>query len=353
MSENKDDGLIKHDMEDKRKVERVTAEDMKRKYEKNAARRKTERVERAARRAPAAQLGRVAVTAVAGVVGLGLLALGPLTSAGYEEDLSANAATIAELKQDISDLGNQAETMAEPEVVSNSLDSAVARAREVADLQNAYIDLGDTSGDEVKLAEYGRMTDDGKRFFTNGAISGGQFLPHGKWYTANEPGINSDNKPAWVPMPPGTWRWDAVPLLEVDDDGKIPALWEARMIGGETDGALLATVTGTYDPARNLFSGMKLMLTPDGHARVGATTSPDAYGANPDLAPPPEARELMDQARKAAEAAAKDEESKRKEEAKARQREELSGEQEPPAPAPEPAPGGEPAPAPAQPEPAN
>lgn len=333
MSNEEDKAMVSGGGEQKKqRTQTVSGEELKRKLEQTKKRRREEQAEKAAQRAPRSSLLRMGATAVAVTVGLGLLGVTMGTAGSHEDAVMENSDRITQLKESLGEEKKTADSAPDPEVMQAAMTSAANRGRELADVQNALADMGDMTTDEAKLAEYGRRTDDNKRFFTQGAVSRGDFLPHGMWYQPNEPGINSDNRPAWVPVAPDSWEWTFVPTWEVGTDGVVPVIWEARFTGGESNGQLLAWVVGKYDSRRELFSEMRLGHTPEGFERIGATTSPEAFGAHRDeLIAPPEQSEIIDSARAAVEA----EDKQREGEERDRRREELrnnaTGEGQPPA----------------------
>ena len=302
-------------------VETISKEEMKARFEQARARRAADRADRAARRAPQASLVRMGATALAATIGVGLLAVVAGTSGGHEDKVAENSARIVELRENLASEQTQADNLPDAEVLKSAMAAAADKGRAVMDSQLAMVGLGDMQvTDDDKLEEYGRMTDDAKRFYTQGAVSQGDFLPHGKWYQPHKPGVNEDGRPAWVPLAPEEWTWHLVPTWEVNPDGTVPVIWEARLVGGERDGALMAWVIGSYDSRRGLFSDMRLGHTPEGYERIGATTSPEIFGAHADdLMPVPEESEIIAEARAAVEA----ENARREEEERQRQREEF------------------------------
>lgn len=237
-----------------------------------------------ARRAPAVGLVRMVstVAAVAVVIGVGGWMLG--TGSGHEDNVNANNDRIAELNGELNEVSNEQANVPEPEVLSQSITEANERARGLLDIQNRMIDRG-LNNDEPNLVAYAELVEDSRGFMTQSSLSGGDFLPHGRWFMAHEvrdvPG--RDGKREWAPLSQERWEWHLRPATDVADDGEVPVIWEARLKGGERDGALLVTVRGDYDPGRSLFHGFTKVHTKLGADFRGATTAEAGTGTGADL----------------------------------------------------------------------
>lgn len=253
------------------------------------------RVENARRWAPKASVLRYATVITCAVASLGMIVYFTGTSSAHEDSLRWNLTEIRELEKALVDSEAGFKTIPQAEELRPAFSSAGAAAEELAALQNTMADLNyevkDRSG---VLAEYGSMVDEAKRFFTTGSLNGGSFLPHGQWYQPHEPGKNEKGQAAWVRMSGDSWQWQAIPTKSADASGNITALWEARFVGGEDDGMLLAWVQGKYDPRRGQFFDMTRGLTVEGNNRLGATTSPPEGSGEESLVPAPSEKELID-----------------------------------------------------------
>ncbi|OUS97224.1 hypothetical protein [Rhodococcus sp. NCIMB 12038] len=255
------------------------------------------RVDNARRRAPKASVVRYSAVIISAVASLGMIVYFTGTSSAHENAMRANLSEIRELEKALADSEAGAKNVPEVEQLRPAFSSATAKAEDLAALQNGMAGLNyevrDRSG---VLAEYGGMVDEAKKFFTTGSLSGGAFLPHGQWYQPHEPGKNEKGQAAWIRVPGSSWGWQAIPTKSVDSSGNITTLWEARFIGGENDGMLLAWVSGKYDPQRGEFFDMKRGLTVEGNDRLGATTSPPEGSSEKTLVPAPNEKELIDDA---------------------------------------------------------
>ena len=262
---------------------------------KEASRRS--QVDNARRRAPKASVVRFAAVVLFAVASLGMVVYFTGTSSAHENAVRSNLSEIKELERALAESEASAENVPEAEQLRPAFSSAAAKAEDLAALQNRMAGLNfevrDRSG---VLTEYGGMVDEAKKFFTTGSLSGGAFLPHGQWYQPHEPGKNEKGQAAWIRMPGESWGWQAIPTKSVDSAGSITALWEARFIGGENDGMLLAWVVGKYDPRRGEFFDMKRGRTVEGNDRLGATTSPPEGNSEQTLVPAPNEKELIDDA---------------------------------------------------------
>lgn len=255
------------------------------------------RIDNARRRAPKASVARYAAVVIFAVASLGMVVYFTGTGSAHESAVRSNLSEIRELEKALAESEVSAQTVPDAEQLRPAFSSAAAKAEDLAALQNRMAGLNfevkDRSG---ALAEYGGMVDEAKKFFTTGSLSGGAFLPHGQWYQPHEPGKNEKGQAAWIRVPGSSWGWQAIPTKSVDSSGNITALWEARFIGGENDGMLLAWVAGKYDPRRGEFFDMKRGLTVEGNDRLGATTSPPEGSSEQNLVPAPNEKELIDDA---------------------------------------------------------
>lgn len=285
----------------------LTKAELRERTEKIQADNKRKKFEARARRAPVIGLVRMGVTVVgiAVVIGVGGWMLG--TGSGHEDQVNANNDRISELRDGLSQVTNQAENIPEPEVLEQSIVEANNRGRGLLDIQNRMIDRAGDNSDK-SLEQYGRLVEEARTFMTKGSTSGGDFLPHGRWYQAYEVRDvkgGRDGEKEWMPLPRSDWEWSMRPATDVSNDGEVPVLWEARFVGGERDGALLAWVKGMYDPGRGLFHGFELGHTTAGKERQGATTAElgAAGGEVPedakDITPPPDENQLINDAIKA------------------------------------------------------
>lgn len=255
------------------------------------------RIDNARRRAPKASVARYTAVVIFAVASLGMVVYFTGTSSAHESAVRSNLSEIGELEKALAESEVSAKSVPEPEQLRPAFSSAAAKAEDLAALQNRMAGLNfevrDRSG---VLAEYGDMVDEAKKFFTTGSLSGGAFLPHGQWYQPHEPGKNEKGQSAWIRVPGKSWGWQAIPTKSVDSSGNITAIWEARFIGGENDGMLLAWVSGKYDPRRGEFFDMKRGITVEGNDRLGATTSPPEGSSEKNLVPAPNEKELIDDA---------------------------------------------------------
>lgn len=255
------------------------------------------RIDNARRRAPTASLVRYAFVVIFAVASLGMVVYFTGTSSSHESAVRSNLSEIRELEKALAEAEVSANDIPDAEQLQPAFSSAATKSEDLAALQNEMAGLDFDVRDRNKiLGEYGGMVDEAKKFFTTGSLSGGAFLPHGQWYQPHEPGKNDKGQAAWVRMPGKSWEWQAIPTKSVDSSGNITAVWEARFVGGENDGMLLAWVTGKYDPQRGEFFDMKRGLTAEGNARLGATTSPPEGSSEKSLVVAPNERELIDDA---------------------------------------------------------
>lgn len=255
------------------------------------------RIDNARRRAPKASVLRYAAVVLFAVASLGMIVYFTGTSSAHESAVRSNLSEIKELEKALAESEANAKNVPDSEQLRPAFSAAAAKAEDLSELQNRMAGLNfevrDRSG---VLAEYGGMVDEAKKFFTTGTLSGGAFLPHGQWYQPHEPGKNEKGQAAWIRVSGKDWGWQAIPTKTVDSAGNITAIWEARFIGGENDGMLLAWVAGKYDPQRGEFFDMKRGRTVEGNDRLGATTSPPEGSSEKTLVPAPNEKELIDSA---------------------------------------------------------
>ncbi|PZU04645.1 MAG: hypothetical protein DI630_00585 [Gordonia sp. (in: high G+C Gram-positive bacteria)] len=255
------------------------------------------RIDNARRRAPKASVLRYAAVVILAVASLGMIVYFTGTSSAHESAVRSNLSEIRELEKALAEAEVGAKDIPDAEQLAPAFSAAAAKADDVAALQNEMAALDFEVKDRSNvLGQYGSVVDEAKKFFTTGSLSGGAFLPHGQWYQPHEPGKNDKGQAAWIRVPGKSWEWTAIPTKSVDSSGNITALWEARFVGGENDGMLLAWVAGKYDPQRSEFFEMKRGLTVEGNARLGATTSPPEGSTEKSLVPAPNEKELIDEA---------------------------------------------------------
>lgn len=222
--------------------------------------------------APQAGIARVAITTLCGLAAIGI-GIGVVSTAGkHDQKVAANNEVISSLKTDQTGAQNRLEKIPDASVMVSAMSRAGERAHELVDEQNkisrwrAPDDKAENS-DEV-YAEYGVMTDNAKRFFTERTVSGGDFLPNGPWYQPMKQAEDPKNKgkTTVVPLDAEEWEWRYVRVHDVNDDGSVPVLFEARRTGGEKDGELLAWMKATYEQNVDKFSNMIFAKTAAGSA---------------------------------------------------------------------------------------
>lgn len=238
-----------------------------------------ERVRKARRWGPAMSVARLSVTAVCAV---GVLAIGGYylsTASGYDQQVVENNEAIARLNNETDQRRDEMNKVASADALEQSMRQAgkqagVAVAKQI-EMTNLNI-TQETRFDDPALKRYGKLVDEMRPLFATGVTTGGDFLPHGQWYRPYELRKTPENKWQFFPIPGDRWTWAAVSLRDVNRDGTIPVLWEARFTGGEAKGRLLAWVTGKYNPDTGKLSEMRRGLTDEGRKHVGAEVASGA-----------------------------------------------------------------------------
>lgn len=253
------------------------------------------RIDDARRRAPKASVIRYAVVVALAVGSLGMVVYFTGTSTAHENAVRSNLSEIRELEKALAESEVGAQSVPDADELRPAFSTASAKGEELAALQNDMAGLNFEVRDRsAVLGEYGGLVDEAKKFFTTGSLSGGAFLPHGQWYQPHEPGKNEKGQAAWIRVSGDSWEWQSIPTKSVDSSGSITAVWEARFVGGEDDGMLLAWVAGKFDPQRGEFYDMRRGLTTEGNARLGATTSPPEGSSEKSLVAAPNEKDLID-----------------------------------------------------------
>lgn len=258
------------------------------------------KLERALSRAPAGSVVRFSAVLVMGLILIGLI-ISSVSGAGeHARQSSANLAEIGELRKALADAEAAAGDVPDAASVEPALATAGVKGESLAEIQNdmAALDFGAKDTNTV-MGQYADLVDESRKYFSPGALSGGAFLPQGRWYQPYEEGKDARGQAAWVQLPSSEWSWKFIPTKSVTERGSVAGVWEARL----SDGTLLAWVTGRFDNQRAQWSTMVRGLTFEGRQRVGATVSYDEDGKPPadseSLAPPPDERELLDRAGRA------------------------------------------------------
>ena len=254
--------------------------------------------------APQAGIARVAVTTLCGLAAIGI-GIGVVSTAGkHDQKVAANNEVISSLKTDQTGAQNRLEKIPDASVMVSAMSRAGERAHELIDEQNkitrwrAPDDRAENQEDVY--AEYGVMTDNAKRFFTERTVSGGDFLPNGPWYSpmkqAEDP--KHKGKTTVVPLDANEWEWRYVRVHDVNDDGSVPVLFEARRTGGDKDGELLAWMKATYEQNVDKFSNMVFAKTSAGSAldfgTPGIDQEPGDYKNKDELNKPVDQAEIED-----------------------------------------------------------
>lgn len=284
-------------------IRKITGEELRAKMAARRDHDRARRAEKVAKQGPALSLARMGATAVFAVGFIGLLVYQSATSGAVEEELAQMNQEMSDLRTQISSAESRVDNLPEPAVMTTSMVGAIERAQEVADLQNRIAEVNTIEGGEPELALYADLVDEGRKFYTDKALTGGDFLPHGRWYLPQEiVPINDDGDQAWRPMGADKWEWFVIQGSNINANGTVPVMWEARITGGEDDGQLLAWVTGTYNPTVRSFSQLTFGHTPAGWDRLGATTPTEPNGRDiTDSQLIREAQKARDKAQSAAE----------------------------------------------------
>lgn len=272
-------GEVRSDRE-KQAFEKITGDDLRRRAEQIRKRRLAKAQEDASKRKPLFGLGRIAITVLAGAVFIGTTLWISTTSGGFDDKVSANNEQIVTLRNEVNDLKNTAEAMPKKETLASQFDAAASRAQNVADLQNQLAGIITSVDDDVATEQFKAIVDELKPKFTVSAGTTGEFPAAGRWYQPQEVVVGDNNRPTWAPMGAESWEWTVIPTLSMSDTEHVVVMWEARLTGGDRDGALLAWVTADYNINTGVFSSLALAHTYEGHQRIGATTSPSEFGAH-------------------------------------------------------------------------
>lgn len=225
-------------------------------------------------------------------------------AAKHDDAVRANLHTIDELRTALGEQKVAEQSQTDSEGLRKTLTSASTSGADLESIQNemASLDLEakDPSG---ALQDYADLVDESRGYFTVGSLTGGSFLPHGKWYQPYEPGRDSRGKAAWVQLPGDAWSWRFMPTKSVDQSGNVTGVWVATLTGGADDGEMLAWVTGTFDSRRAVWFGMSRGLTDLGVKHSGATNSSLEFDGDEGtkIEPAPDAQSLMTEAERAAE----------------------------------------------------
>ncbi len=245
--------------------------------------------------APQAGIARVAVTTLCGLAAIGI-GIGVVSTAGkHDQKVAANNEIISSLKTDQTGAQNRLEKIPDASVMVSAMSRAGERAHELVDEQNKISRwrAPDERADDQEdiYAEYGVMTDNAKRFFTERTVSGGDFLPNGPWFSPTKlvPDPKHKDKRMSVPLDANEWEWRYVRVHDVNDDGSVPVLFEARRTGGDKDGELLAWMKATYEQNVDKFSTMIFAETSAGaalhHGTPGIDGGSSGYSSSQDDTP--------------------------------------------------------------------
>ena len=222
----------------------------------------------------------------------------------HDEAVRANMHTIDELRSALADEEVAAQTGQDADALRRTLTRASSSGDDLESIQNDMASLDMEARDPTPaLTEYADLVDESRSYFTVGSLTGGSFLPHGRWYQPFEPGRDSRGQAAWVQLPSDEWQWRFVPTRSVDQSGNVAGVWLATLTGGSQDGELLAWVTGWFDSRRDLWYGMQRGLTDLGMKHAGATNSSFEFDGDEGtiLEPSPDTQALIDEAQRAAE----------------------------------------------------
>lgn len=269
---------------------------------RNAAQK--EKVDTALSRAPMGSILRYGAVVVLLLISLTMIVQSVGSAGSYDSKSQANLSQIESLRKDLADANSRKDQEVDPDSLRESLDSASSKGKALGSIQRdmGALDFGAKDLDPV-LADYHSLTDESKKYFTVGALSGGSFAPQGRWFQPYEPGKNSQGKDAWVQLDKDKWTWEFMPTKTVDDDGNIAGVWTATMVGGDDDGKMLAWVTGSFNPRKAQWFGLTEGITALGKKYAGVSTSTFDFDGDEGtkLDPAPSESDLRDSADKAAE----------------------------------------------------
>lgn len=252
----------------RKKVTKQEAEEMIADWK---AQRDDKRRERIAKRAPKESLIRNGVSLALIVASIGSFIYLTTTAGGYEDQTAQNNETIAKLQGEINEVSKRTDSIPDAEVMVAGIEDSHQRGKELAALLNeiAGFDVPDDPTDE-RIEDYQALFDDLKGFFTNNALNGGSFNPVNIWY---QPHVSNPDPDAGgtVKMPKEMWEWVAVPTQSARGDGLVDTLFEARRIGGDDDGKVMAWATAVYDPKVRKFNSVVMAVTSTGQGYIGVT----------------------------------------------------------------------------------
>lgn len=262
------------------KARKITKEQINELAEKNKSRKREDSVRKYDERAGLFSTARIVVTGVAVIIALcaGLWALG--TAGGYDRKVEAYTDKINELKSQANEAHHDSENVPTAQTLQSSMTHARERGQGLTDVQNAMINdaMGDAKDDKA-MAAYARHVQDARGFIERGSLTGGDFLPHGRWFQAFEVETQKNHQKVWKAIGRDRWSWSEVKTTDINDDGTVPVIWEARFTEGDKRGELLVTVRANYEPKTDQFKSFKRIVTPMGRDFMGATT-PYSVGQN-------------------------------------------------------------------------
>lgn len=282
---------------DSRGVKQITHRELNERSKKLKEDKNLKKLEKADRRAPVVSLVRVIVTVICVVFAVVAALWIPGTASKHEEIVNTNSERINDLTGQLDKLKTEKENIPEPEVLSKSIEVADGRAHELLDIQNEMINKVKDNSDENVLA-YGKLVDKAKGFMTEGSLSGGDFLPHGRWFQAYDlqEKPNSGGVKEWSPLGQDRWKWSVLPVTDVTTDGEVPVIWQARFNSGENNGQVLAWVKGMYRPGVGLFHGFTKGVTAVGKEYMGATSPELAVDPDNKVKDAPDENEMLNDA---------------------------------------------------------
>lgn len=262
------------------KARKITKEQINELAEKNRTRKREDSVRKYDEHAGLFSTARIVVTGVAVIIALcaGLWALG--TAGGYDRKVEAYTDKINELKSQANEAHHDSENVPTAQTLQSSMTHARERGQGLTDIQNSMIDdaMGDIKDDKT-MAAYARHVQDARGYIERGSLTGGDFLPHGRWFQAYEVETQKNHQKIWAAIPRDRWEWSEVKTTDINDDGTVPVIWEARFTEGDKRGELLVTIRANYEPKTDQFKSFKRIVTPMGRDFMGAT-SPYAVGEN-------------------------------------------------------------------------
>lgn len=291
------DMRIPSSKDNSRGVKQITHRELNERSKKLKDDKNRKKLEKADRRAPVVSLVRVIVTVVCVVFAVVAALWIPGTASKHEEKVNNNSEQINDLTGQLDKLKTEQDNIPEPDVLSKSIEEANDRAHGLLDIQNEMINKVKDNSDENVLA-YGELVDQSKGFMTDGSLSGGDFLPHGRWFQAydvqDKP--NSGGTKEWAPLGQDRWIWSMLPVTDVTTDGEVPVIWQARFNSGDKDGQLLAWVKGMYRPGVGLFHGFTKGVTAVGRDYLGATSPELAVDPDNKIKDAPDESETLNEA---------------------------------------------------------